>query len=154
MNPHSYSMNVVTSDQNDPSNASETAFYNEAKGQPQWEEAMQIELHALTANNTWDLVTLPMGKKPIACRWVYKIKFHTDGSIERHKACLVAKGFTQKEGVDFHKTFSPVIKFNIVRCIVSLVIKCGWNIHQFYVNNAFLHGDLHEEVYMWTTYWL
>lgn len=109
---------------------------------------MTKELNALDANNTWELVKLPKGKKPIACRWVYKIKYKTYGTIERHKARLVAKRFTQQEGVDFHETFSPVVKFNTIRCLVSLAVKRKWNIHQFDVNNAFLHGDLHEEVYM------
>nr|KAJ0215174.1 hypothetical protein LSAT_V11C300121750 [Lactuca sativa] len=119
----------------------EPAFYHEARGIPAWEEAMQKEITALTNNHTWDIVPLPKGKRPIACRWVYKIKYRADGTIERHKARLVAKGFTQKEGIDYHETFSPVIKFSTIRCLVSLAVKRGWAIHQFDVNNAFLHGD-------------
>lgn len=117
----------------------EPAFYNQAKGHPAWEVAMQKEFDALLANNTWDIVKLPKGKKPISCIWVYKVKSRSDGTIERHKARLVAKGFTQKQGIDYHETFSPVVKFNIVRAIVSIAVKRGWKIHQFDVNNAFLH---------------
>ena len=72
------------------------AFYHEAKGKPQWEETMRKELLALDENHTWEVVKLPEGKKPIACRWVFKIKYKADGTVERHKARLVAKGFTQK----------------------------------------------------------
>lgn len=126
----------------------EPAFYNQAQGQPEWEAAMKTELQALNLNHTWDIVKLPKGKKPVSCKWVYKIKQKADGSIERYKAGLVAKGFTQKHGIDFHETFSPVVKFTTIRSIVALVLKMGWNIHQFDVNNAFIHGELHEDVYM------
>lgn len=75
-------------------------------------------LQAFEGNATWDIVPLPKGKKAIGCKWVNKIKLKADGSIERYKARLVTKWFTQKYGIDFEETFSPVVKMAIVRCIL------------------------------------
>jgi hypothetical protein len=84
----------------------------------------------------------------VGSRWVYKIKRRSDGSIERYKACLVARGFTQQEGIDYSKTFSPVIKQATVRLVFSIAVSCGWKIHQLDIHNGFLSGVLDEEVYM------
>jgi hypothetical protein len=113
-----------------------------------WQNAMKAELDALSLNKTWTIVDLPAGKTPIGCRWVYRIKYHADGTIERYKARLVAKGFTQMEGVDYFETFSPVAKLTTVRVLLALAAAKGWFLEQLDINNAFLHGDLNEEVYM------
>jgi hypothetical protein len=126
----------------------EPKSYAEAVVHPEWQQAMRSELDALQANGTWSLTSLPSGKTPIGCRWVYKIKHHSDGSVERYKARLVAQGFTQMAGVDYHDTFSPTAKIISVRCLLALTAAHGWPLHQMDVHNAFLHGDLAEEIYM------
>ncbi|KAK2354846.1 putative mitochondrial protein [Trifolium repens] len=121
---------------------------SEALSDRKWKQAMDLEMEALDKNNTWELVSLPTGKKPVGCKWVYTIKYKADGSIERYKARLVAKGFTQTYGVDYSETFAPVAKMNTVRVILSLAANYNWNLQQFDVKNAFLHGELEEEIYM------
>ncbi|KAJ0826856.1 putative RNA-directed DNA polymerase [Helianthus annuus] len=122
--------------------------YVEAKTDTNWVNAMNEELEALHRNNTWDIVDLPPNRKPIGCKWVYKIKYKSNGEIERFKARLVAKGFSQKEGIDFFDTFSPVVKMVTVRCVLTIVVHNGWDLFQLDINNAFLYGNLNEEVYM------
>lgn len=126
----------------------EPGTYAEAAKDPRWMEAMQNEIQALEDNKTWKLVELPKDKKAIGCRWVYKIKYKADGKVERFKARLVAKGYNQKEGFDYQETFSPVVKMATVRSVVSIAAANHWQIHQMDVYNAFLQGDLYEEVYM------
>jgi len=109
---------------------------------------MDVELHALDRNQTWTLVPPPSNIKPIGCRWVYKLKHKPDGTVDRFKARLVAKGFTQTEGIDYFETFSPIVKLTTVRILLALASASDWFIHQLDVDNVFLHGDLHEEIYM------
>ncbi|XP_043725671.1 uncharacterized protein LOC122672240 [Telopea speciosissima] len=129
-------------------NHKEPASFEEASKQLVWVNAMKDELQALNRNHTWELVRLPTGKHTVGCRWIYKIKYNSDGSVERYKAWLVAKGYTQTYGVDYRETFAPVVKMNTVRVLMSVAVNCGWSLFQMDVKNAFLHGDLEEEVYM------
>lgn len=113
-----------------------------------WIEAMNKELDALESNNTWILVPLPSGKQTIGCRWVFKIKYLANGEVDRFKARLVAKGYTQEPGVDFHDTFAPVAKGVTVKSVIAVAASIYLPLFQLDINNAFLHGDLSEEIYM------
>ncbi|CAL8174598.1 unnamed protein product [Prunus armeniaca] len=120
----------------------------DALSNPKWMDAMNVEMDALNKNKTWDLVPLPQGKKAVGCIWVFTLKHKADGSIDRYKARLVAKGYTQTYGVDYLETFAPVAKLNTLRVLLSLATNHDWPLSQFDVKNAFLHGDLKEEIYM------
>ncbi|KAK1609557.1 hypothetical protein QYE76_033230 [Lolium multiflorum] len=119
-----------------------------AKQDPKWCAAMREELEALRKNQTWELTTLPDGKKAVGCKWVFTVKQSPEGKIERYKARLVARGYSQTYGIDYDETFAPVAKMNTVRILISCAANFGWPLHQLDVKNAFLHGDLQEEVYM------
>ena len=97
---------------------------------------------------SWTLTPLPHGKIPIGCKWVYRIKYNSNGTIKRYKARPVVKGYTQTKGLDYSETFSHVAKLVSIHMVLALVAVKGRFLHQMNVNNAFFHGDLVEEVYM------
>ena len=109
---------------------------------------MKEELDTLTKNHTWDLVTLPPRQSVVGCKWIYKIKTRSNGSIERYKACLVAKDFTQEFGIDYEETFAPVACISSVRALLTIAAASKWDLFQMDVKNGFLNGDLSEEFYM------
>eukprot|EP00253_Pinus_taeda_P020983 PITA_20983 len=89
---------------------------------------MNEEYHSLLANDTWDLVPLPKGRKLVRCKWVYRTKYGPDGKVDKHKARLDAKGFSKVEGIDYTKTFSPVSKMNSIRLVLSLAASFKWEV--------------------------
>ena len=126
----------------------EPTCFEKAVGNVHWEDAMNEEMVALKANDTCELVPLPKGKNAIGCKWVYKVKHNSDGSVSRYKARLVAKGYAQTYGIDYEETFKPVAKMARFCAIIAVATSKNWVLHKINVNNAFLHGDLQEEVYM------
>jgi hypothetical protein len=117
-----------------------------ALADPHWRRAME-EYAALLANHTWDLVPCPPGTNVVTGKWLFRHKLTSDGSLDRYKARWVLRGFTQRPGVDYDETFSPVVKFATVRTVLSLALSRDWAIHQLDVKNAFLHSTLTETVY-------
>ncbi|GJX61870.1 putative RNA-directed DNA polymerase [Tanacetum coccineum] len=133
---------------NQLSSVSIPSNFQEALLDQRWKKAMDEEMDALQRNSTWELVDKPHGYRIVGCRWVFTIKMNSDGSIDRYKARLVAKGYTQTYGIDYEETFAPVAKINTIRILISLAANQEWPLHQFDVKNAFLNGNLEEEVYM------
>ena len=101
---------------------------------------MKEELDALTKNHTWDLVTLPPRQSMVGCKWIYKIKTRSDGSIECYKARLVAKVFTQEYGINYEETFTLVACISFVRALLAVATASKWDLFQMDVKNAFLNG--------------
>jgi hypothetical protein len=128
--------------------SSDPQSYGEAAGNPFWESTMQEDYNSLLENQTWDPVPLPFGRKLVICRWVYRTKRTVDGQINRYKSRLVAKGFQQVHGIDYDETFTLVAKMDSILLSLSIAATKGWEFHQMDVKNAFLHGDLSEEIYM------
>ncbi|KAL0435055.1 UNVERIFIED_CONTAM: Retrovirus-related Pol polyprotein from transposon RE2 [Sesamum radiatum] len=126
----------------------EPKSFAEAMKYPEWREAMRAEIDALEKNCTWTLTSLPHDKKAIGYKWVFKTKLRVDGSVERYKAHLVAKGYNQVEGIDYTDSFSPVAKAVTVRLFLTLAAAHSWALQQLDINNAFLHGYLDEDLYM------
>ena len=114
-----------------------------------WTTAMEDEMKSMSANEVWDLEEIPNGVKTVVrCKWVYKTKCDSKGNIERFKARLVAKVFTQREGIDYNETFSPDSCKNSFRIIMVLVAYYDLKLHQMDVKTIFLNGDLYENFYM------
>lgn len=133
------------------SEAYEPLSFNEAKNcedAPHWQDAMKEEMDSLHKNSTWLLVEPQKDRKVIDNRWVYKIKIHTNGDLERYKARLVVRGFTQQAGIDYHETFSPVVKFTSLRMLFATIAAEGLFAKQFDIKTAFLYGDLEEQIFM------
>nr|KYP76032.1 Retrovirus-related Pol polyprotein from transposon TNT 1-94 [Cajanus cajan] len=120
----------------------------EALTHPGWRQAMIDEMTALDSNHTWVLVPPPLEKSVVGCQWVFNVKVGPDGQVNRLKARLVANGYTQVYGLDYSDTFSPVAKMASVRLFLAMAAMRHWPLFQLDIKNAFLHGDLEEEIYM------
>jgi hypothetical protein len=112
-----------------------------------WRRDIEEEYAALLANHTWDLVPRPPDTNVVTGKWQFHHKLTSDGSLDRYKARWVLRGFTQRPGVDYDETFSPIVKFTTVRVVLSLALSQNRVIHQLDIKNAFLHGTLTETVY-------
>ena len=136
---------VASEDATEPTTVREALSGSDAE---QWHDAMEQEMDSLDKHGVWNLTKLPDRRKAIGSKWVFRVKHNVDGSVERHKARLVAQGFSQKYGVDYDETFSPVVRFESLRTLIALSVQRGLKLHQMDVNTAFLNGELEEEVYM------
>ena len=113
-----------------------------------WVKVMKFELDSMYSNQIWDLVKAPNGIKLVSCKWVYKRKRGIDGNVETFKVMLVAKGYTQKEGIDYEETFSLVAMLKSIRILLSIAAYYDYEIWQIDVKTTFLNGNLEEENYM------
>ena len=129
----------------------EPQTYKEAMSSPEaplWKEAINSEVESILHNHTWELVDLPSGNKTIGYKWIFKRRLKADGSVDKYKACLVAKGYWQKEGLNSFDTYSPVSRITSIRMLIAIVALNNMKIHQMDVKTVFLNGELDEEVYM------
>jgi hypothetical protein len=113
-----------------------------------WKKAMDEEMEALDKNEAWDLVEFSTGRNPIHNKWVFKKKLNGEGKVEKYKARLVEKGYSQVEGIDFGEIFSLVAKLTSIIFMLSVVVAFDFEVEQMDVKTTFLHGDLEEEIYM------
>ena len=129
----------------------EPQTYQEAVGGEEsdlWRKSMDEEMRSLLENGTWELVEKPEGVKPVPMKWVYKIKRDALGNVERYKSRLVAKGYLQRQGIDFEEVYAPVSKHTTLRALLAVVAARDLELHQLDVKTAFLNGELEEEIYM------
>lgn len=144
-NAYNQALVTIDEDDDDPITYQQAIKSNESVG---WKRAMEEEYSALLKNGTWILTTLPEGRSAIKNKWVYKKKRKADGSVERFKARLVAKGYSQRPGIDFDETFSPVVRHDSIRTILSIAAVEDLEIIQLDVKTAFLNGELEEDLFM------
>jgi hypothetical protein len=131
----------------------EPTFFEESIQMKEWADAMTEEYQSIINNDVWEIVPRPKSKDVVSSKWQFKIKHATDGSIEKYKARFIARGFSQKEGIDYEETFAPIAKYTSIRTIIALTAKMKWNLHQMEVKTAFLNGVIEEEVYIEKPQW-
>ena len=126
----------------------EPSSYEEVAEKKVWQDAMIEEYQSIMKNDVWDIVPRPKEKSVVTSKWLYKIKHAVDGSIEKYNARFVARGFSQKEGIDYEETFALVVRYTSIRATIAIVAKMGWKLHQMDTKTAFLNGVIEEEVYV------
>jgi hypothetical protein len=126
----------------------EPSSFEEADKSQVWKYAMLEEYMSILKNNVRNIVPRPKDKSVVSSKWIYKIKHTADGSVEKFKARFVARGFTQKERIDYDKTFAPVAKYTSIRVIIALASVPGWKLHQMDVKTTFLNGKIEQEVFV------
>jgi hypothetical protein len=141
--PNCYSLSTYTT-----TTLSEPASYRDDILHPEWQHTMAEEIAALKQTDTWDLMPCPPCVRLITYEWVYKVKTRSDGSLKCYKAHLVACGFQQEQGRDYDETFAPIAHMTTIRTILSVTSIQEWSISKLDVKNAFLNGELCEDVYM------
>src|SRR5207249_2805881 len=114
----------------------------------EWRAAIRCEFESLLKNDTWEIVDRPKNRKIVSCRLLLRDKFNVDGSVERRKARLVARGFSQQPGIDYGETFSPVARIASIRIVLAIAAKLELELHQVDVATAYLNGELEEEIFM------
>jgi len=113
-----------------------------------WRIALEEEYQSLMDNKTWELTSLPHGRKAVSCKWVFRVKRTATGEVDRYKARLVARGFTQEHGIDYDETFAPVARLASIRVLLAVAAAEDMEVQQMDVKTAYLNGELDEEVYM------
>jgi hypothetical protein len=126
----------------------ESSSFEEADKLQVWKDAMLEEYRSILKNNVWDIVSKSKDKLVVSSKWIYKIEHAVDGSVEKFKARFVARGFTQKEGIDYEETFAPVGRYTSIRTIIAVASVLGWKLHQMNVKTTFLNGKIEQEVFV------
>ncbi|GJT77266.1 retrovirus-related pol polyprotein from transposon TNT 1-94 [Tanacetum coccineum] len=131
-----------------PTTITEPTSFTVANNYPEWRQAMKEEYDALMKNGMWSLVPRASNTYVVNGKWVYRLKRDKNGVVTRYKARFLAKCFQQQPGIDFHETFSPVVKSTTIRAVLSLTVTNDWPLRQLDIQNAFLHGNLKEQKYI------
>jgi hypothetical protein len=126
----------------------EPTCFEEAIQKKEWADAMKEEYQSIIKNVVWEIVPRPKSKDVVSSKWLFKIKHATNGSIEKYKGRFIARGFSQKEGIDYEEAFSPVARYTSIRTIIAIAAKMKWKLHQMDVKTTFLNGVIEEEVYI------
>ena len=127
---------------------SEPTTFEEVNKLQVWKEAMLEEYSSIIKNNVWEVVPRPSDKSVVSSKWIYKLNHVADGSIEKYKARFVSRAFSQKEGIDYDKTFALMARYTSIRTIISVVSIISWKMYQMDVKIAFLNGNIEQEVFI------